>query len=248
MPYVVEALIAAGFVSAISVVVVFIFFWTNKKFERRLVYLLSLSAGGMIGSALFHLLPEAVEEAPDPMRVFVLTAIGFTIFFVLERLIHWHHCHDQSCSDHEPLGYVNLVGDAIHNFLDGIIMVTAFSIHTGLGVAVSLAVVFHEIPQEIGDYGVLLYAGFSKTKALAVNFLVALLAIVGVIVGYILLKSSIHVEPYLVPIAAGSFMYIAATDLIPEIHKHDRPREAWASLVIFCTALVFMYVLKVTLE
>lgn len=252
MPYFVSALIAALVVSSISVIVILSIYWNMRKQDRRLLYFLSLSAGGMLGGALFHLLPEAIEGVGgESLPVFIVTVIGFSFFFLIERVLHLHHVHhhDQHHEHHhQHLGAMNLLGDGIHNFLDGIVIVTAFSLDVSLGIAVTIAVVMHEIPQEIGDFGVLLYAGYSRSKALAYNFFIALLAILGVIVGFALLSTSTEVEHILVPFAAGSFLYIAATDLLPEIHKEHTVSRAFISYLVFIAALVAMYILKILFE
>ncbi len=251
MPYIYSALIAALVVSSISVVVVVSLFWGGKKHEKGLIHFLSLSAGGMLGGALFHLLPEAISDSPQPLSVFLYTVIGFSFFFLIERVLHLHHVHQHHTEhDHhrKHLGVMNLIGDGIHNFLDGIVIVTAFALDRSLGIAVTVAVVVHEIPQEIGDFGVLLYAGFSKTKALLYNFLIALFALLGVVVGYTMVSTSAALEQFLVPFAAGSFLYIAATDLLPEIHKEQKASRATISYIIFLFALVVMYILKLYLE
>lgn len=246
--FLVYSLIAAAIVSLISILVVVSLFW-SKRFENGyLLYLLSLSAGGMIGAGLFHLLPEAVEMFPESLLPYVLTVTGFCLFFLVEKIVHWHHSYRHDRSENERLGYINLFGDALHNFLDGIAIVSSFAVSPSLGTAVSLAVIFHEIPQEIGDFGVLLYAGFSRAKALFYNFLVALLAMLGVFVGYLLLRWNLNLEAYLIPVAAGSFLYIAATDLVPEIHKEEKLPQSLLAFLILLAGVVAMYLIKVYFE
>ena len=216
-----------SFIGALSLLI-------SKKLLNKLITLLvSLSAGSLMGGAFFHLLPESVEMSGNSLSVFVYTIIGLTAFFVLEKVIYWRHCHNTECSKHQHIGAMNLVGDAIHNILDGMVIFAAFAVSPALGWPVVVSVLVHEVPQELGDFGVLLYAGFSKTKALTFNFIIALSSILGVIMAYILLSNNYSVEKFLVPFAAGGFLYIAATDLIPEMHKEKAVGKSVANFIIF---------------
>lgn len=170
-----------------------------------------------------HLLPEAVEEA-DPNLIFIIFVISFASFFLIEKLLFWRHCHKEECPIHS-FGYMNLVGDGIHNFIDGLVIAGAFMINFHLGIATTLAIAAHEIPQEIGDFGVLIHAGFEYKTALIVNYLVALTVVLGGVVGYFFLSFSSNILPYILPVAAGGFVYIAASDLIPEIRREQNKKS-----------------------
>jgi len=146
-----QSLIAAIVVSLISLVGVLVL-PLEKRFSKLLLFLVSFSAGGLLGGAFFHLLPEALEASGK--NVFIFALIGFTAFFILERVLRWRHCHEVDCENHKHLGYLNLIGDVFHNLLDGIIIVSAFSVNTSLGLTITLSIVLHEIPQEVGDFGV----------------------------------------------------------------------------------------------
>lgn len=247
------ALSAAGAVSAVSLVGAAALAMQKDVIHRLFVYFISLSAGGLMGGALFHLLPEAIESGDDPLRLMVYTMAGFCLFFMLEKALHMHHHHDDACEGEEEhgsrgnmhLAYLNLIGDGIHNFIDGIILMTVFAIDPTLGVAVTIATIAHEIPQEIGDFGVLLYAGMTKARALFYNFLSALLAVAGVLAGYFLVQSVERITSVLIPVTAGGFLYIAAADLIPELHKDTKKHSSIASFAIFVLMLAFMYAVKV---
>ena len=197
-----------------------------------------------MGGALFHLLPESLEEDGNILTTFVYVIVGFSLFFIMERLLRWHHCHDKECKTHAHVGSLNLIGDTIHNIIDWIFIYSTFSVSPELGIPVALSIIVHEIPQEIGDFGVLLYSGFKKSKALLYNFLVALTTILGVIIGFFLLESAEGVNLFLLPFAAGGFIYIAASDLIPEIHKEPKFGKSMLSFSVFVLALVLMYLLK----
>jgi len=216
----------------------------EKTLNKILIYLVSFSAGGLMGGAFFHLLPESLDLSNEAILIFVYVMIGFIFFFLTEKILRWHHCHDGHCDEPQKhLGYLNLIGDSVHNFLDGIIIVSSFLVNTGLGIVVTFSIVFHEIPQELGDFGVLLYSGMKKSKAILFNFLTALFAILGVVIGYFLISWIGNLTAVLVPAAAGGFIYIAASDLVPELHKETKAKSSLISFFIFLLALVFMYLL-----
>jgi len=209
-------------VSAVSIVGIFTLAIKPDKLQKILFYVVSFAAGALFGDAFLHLLPEAISSGNQPLMVFGLVLLGIAFSFILEKFIRWRHCHVPTSKEHpHPLAMMNLVGDSVHNFLDGTIIAASYILSFPAGLATSLAVIFHEIPQEIGDFGVLLHSGLSTKKALLLNFLVALTAFAGAIV--ILLFSSIlkHIEILVVPFSAGMFIYIAGSDLIPELHKRD---------------------------
>lgn len=215
----------------------------EKLVQKILLFLVSFSAGALIGGAFIHLLPEAAEKLKSD-NLFLIVLFSFIFFFLVEKLLHWRHCHQGHCEIH-TFGYMNLIGDSIHNFIDGLIIAATYLTSIQLGIITSLAVVLHEIPQEIGDFGVLLYAGFGKKKAIVANFLVALTAIFGGLVGYFLSFSIGHFTVYLLPFAAGGFIYIAASDLIPEIRKDTNLKKSLVSFVVFLLGVGVMFLVKV---
>jgi len=209
-------------VSLISFIGVFTFGIQVKKLRKVLIYLISFSAGALFGDAFIHLLPEIVEEAGGfTFAISIYFLLGIVIFFALEKIIHWQHCHGHMLEEEHihPFAYMILVGDGFHNFLDGIIIGASYLVSIPVGVATTIAVLLHEIPQEIGDFGVLIQGGFTKGKALLLNFASALLAVLGTIVVFLLQGKIDSIELILVPIAAGALVYIAGSDLIPELHK-----------------------------
>jgi zinc and cadmium transporter len=204
--------------------------------KRLLMILVGFSSGTLIGSAFLDLLPEALAKfESNAVTVFFYVIMGIMVFFAMEKFFYWRHCHEEECSVH-TFAYLNLIGDGLHNFVDGMIIAATFLLTPGsldLGFATTLAVIFHEIPQEIGDFGVQVYGGLSKKRALMLNFVSALTAFLGAIATYLLTQLQ-SIQAYVVPFAAGGFIYIAATDLMPELHKKSHAGE---SIVQFATIL-----------
>ena len=213
----------------------------DEVLDRILLYLVGFAAGALIGGAFLHLLPETVERSTS-MNVFLALSFGFFLFFLLEKLV-WRHCHKGKCEVH-PFAYVNLIGDGVHNFIDGLVMAASFLSNIQLGIVTSFAVAFHEIPQEIGDFGVLVYGGLGKSKALILNFFAGLMVIVGGLVGYFLQSYIGESMIFILPFAAGGFIYIAASDLIPELHKEVNPRRSLVSSAVFLLGFAFMLFVK----
>ncbi|MFC1598475.1 ZIP family metal transporter [Patescibacteria group bacterium] len=243
MTALIYALISAFIVSLLAFVGIITLSLKEKFLKRILIYLVSFSAGGLMGGAFFHLLPESVEEGQEPLIVFSYAVIGFCLFFLIEKFLRWHHCHDKQCDSSLHLGYINLIGDGVHNLIDGIIIITAYVVSPGLGIAATVSILFHELPQELGDFGVLLYSGFNKSKALLFNFLTALICVLGVLIGYLLINLIAGVTIILIPLAAGGFIYIAATDLIPELQKVLKTKHSILTFFVFIIALVLMFLL-----
>lgn len=212
-------LISVIIVSAVSLIGVFTLAMNDKFLNKAMLFLVSFAAGTLLGDALIHLLPEAYSSGNVFASAYVL--LGIIFFFALEKIIKWRHCHEAGCPEHSHvLPYVILIGDGLHNFIDGMIIAASFLVNVPVGIATTIAVIFHEIPQEIGDFGSLVYGGFSKKKALIYNFLSALTAVLGAITVLVLSSRVSGIEVFLVPFAAGGFIYIAAADIIPELHRH----------------------------
>ncbi|MBI2048366.1 MAG: ZIP family metal transporter [Parcubacteria group bacterium] len=229
-------------VSLVSLVGVFTLSFSEKILRRALFLLVSIAAGALLGDAFYHLIPEAFEKTGNPALVSSFIIFGILFFFVLEKFLHWHHSHsEEECADNErahgmeksaihPLGYLILVSDGLHNFLDGLIIAASYLVSVEIGIATTLAIILHEIPQEIGDFGILLHAGFRKMQALFLNFLSALLAVLGASLVLIFNEIGAEAISWLIPLAAGGFIYIASADLIPELHK---TKEAGLSVAQF---------------
>ncbi len=215
---------------------------SDKKLERWLLALVSLSAGVLMGAAFFHLLAETSSRLSSD-QMYLMVFLAFSGFFLIEKLLHWHHCHRGKTHRH-TLGYLNLIGDGIHNFIDGVIITAGLLAGKELGLITILAVALHEIPQEISDFGVLLYSGFSKSKALLYNLLTGFTAILGGILAYFLSFAIDNLFVYLLPFAAGGFLYIAASDLMPEIRKEASLKKSLINFVIFLGGIALMYFAK----
>lgn len=238
------AIFASIIVSLISLIGVLFLFMKEETLNSILFILIGFAAGGLIGGAFLHLLPEALENATNYTTPFMYTILGFIAFFILERYLYWRHCHKEKCEIH-IFTYLNLIGDGIHNLIDGIIIGTSFQLSINFGIISTLAIILHEIPQEIGDFGVLIYGGFSKYRALFYNFLTALTAVVGVFIGYFLTSRIENFSGIILPIAAGGFIYIAASDLIPELHKETNLKKSTLAIVTFIFGIILMYVLRI---
>ena len=228
-------------VSAISLIGIITLSVKIEKLEKILIYMIAFSAGALLGDAFIHLLPEAVSKSGFTLLISscVLTGIGFS--FIVEKIIHWRHCHLPTTKTHpHPLTTMNLVGDSIHNFIDGIIIAASYLISLPVGIATTLAVILHEIPQEIGEFGVLIYGGYTKKKALLANFLISLTAFIGAILILIIGANSEQLILFLIPFAAGNFIYIATADLIPELHKCCSTKQSMLQLILFILGILIM--------
>ncbi len=236
-------------VSAISLVGILTLSINEKLLRRGIFALVALAAGSLFGDALLHLIPEIFESAAEPTTAALWILVGIIVLFALEKFLHWDHHHElDSCPDCDhshihPLGKINLVADGLHNFLDGIAIAASFLASIPLGLATTLAVILHEIPQEIGDFGILLHAGYSKRQALWFNLLSALAAVLGALLVFALGTQLVAVQSILLPLAAGSFLYIAGSDLVPELHKTRDLKKSLIQAVAFILGIGLMYLL-----
>lgn len=196
---------------------------TNLR--RLLLPLVAMSAGSMLGGALFHMLPSALQVMPTA-RATAWIAIGFLTFLALEQFLHWHHCHRAFATCKKPLMYLILIGDGLHNFLGGLAVAGVFLLDARAGMAAWLAAAAHEVPQELGDFATLIHGGWAKKSALAFNFLSGLAFLAGALLAY---GASLRIDvTWLVPVATGNFIYVAASDLVPEVNK---PQTLWSAAV-----------------
>jgi len=238
-----DVIIATTVISSGSFVGVLTLALNQTFLSKILLSLVSLSAGTMLAAAMLHLLPESIESL-GPTLPFQLTLLSFIGFFVLERFLHWRHCHDKDHMVKHTMGTMNLIADAIHNFLDGVLIAASFAGGASLGLISTLAIALHEIPQEIGDFGVLLHSGFTRKRALLSNVLVSLTAILGGILGYVASHTMTSFAQYLIPVAAGGFIYISATDLIPELKQETSTKRTISMISTFIIGVILMYYLK----
>jgi len=215
-------LISTFLISLISFVGALTLFLKENVLNRILLLFVAFSAGSLIGGAFLHLIPESIKgiESEDSiLKIFLYLIFGFCTFFILEQFLMWHHHHTTQHPEIMPFSYLILFSDGLHNFIDGLIIAGSFMISFSMGMVTSLAVALHEIPQEIGDFAVLVYGGVKKAKALFLNFISATLAILGGIIGFLLFQKTGEGVLFLLPFTAGSFIYIAASDLIPQIKE-----------------------------
>jgi zinc and cadmium transporter len=231
-------------VSAISFVGVLSLSMSAKRLTSILLYLVSFSAGAFFGDVFFHLLPEIAEAYGFTFQVSLWILAGIVFSFAVEKFVRWRHCHTPTSEDHpHPVAIMNLVGDGLHNLIDGMIIAASYLASIPLGIATTIAVVLHEIPQEIGDFGVLLHGGFSRKKALIANFLTACLSILGAIIALLLSNSVGWLTAALLPFAVGGFLYIAGSDLLPELHDHVSVKTSVWQLVMFVAGMAAMALL-----
>ena len=228
-------------VSLMSLIGIFFISIKHKVLDKIVKYLVAFASGALLGGAFLHLLPEAYESC-ECQLVFLVVLGGIMLFFIMEKVLYWRHCHKGKCEIH-TFTYLNLIGDAVHNFIDGLIIAAAFLGGIPIGITTTLAILFHEIPQEIGDFGVLVYGGFSKKKALLFNFFSACLALLGALIGYFLLSIIVNVIPFLLAFAAGGFIYIASSDLIPELHKTKHIKGSLIQIFFLTIGIALMWFL-----
>jgi len=224
-------------VSALSFLGVLTLSMSVKTLQRFTFVLVSLAVGALLGDAFIHLIPEAFETAADPLPVSLLIIGGALAFFGIEKFLHWHHHgnghhHDRGV---HPTGPLILVSDGIHNLTDGLIIGASYFVSVPVGIATTIAVMLHEIPQEFGDFGVLLHAGYTKTRALLLNFVSGLFAVLGLLVALLLGADAQAFTAWVLPLAAGGFVYVAMSDLVPELQK---TRDVGRSLIQLITILV----------
>ncbi|MBT4649399.1 ZIP family metal transporter [bacterium] len=245
----IQIILATLLVSLISLIGILVIFKKKNK-QSFLKVLISVAAGALLTVAFLHMLPEAIESGNfDTHTIFKVVLASIIFFFLLERVFHWHHCH---CAEHDKpntnnkkaLALINLTGDAIHNFVDGALIAAAFMLDFHAGVMVTLAVILHEIPQEIADFGVLLYAGLSKTKAILYNLLTALTAVIGALVIYFFGTNITEILPLVIAFAAGNFIYLATADLIPELHHGENKKNIFIHSIWLLVGVLLMYLVS----
>ncbi len=218
----------------------------EETLQRIILPLVAFAAGSLIGGAFFHMIPAGVEKFGNTTSVYIWILAGFSVFFALEQFLHWHHCHRASANCKKPLTYLILIGDGLHNFIGGLAIASIFITDIRLGIMAWLAAAAHEIPQELGDFGVLIHGGWEKRKALIFNMLSALMFLVGGLFTYTM-SFSFDVS-FLIPFAAGNFLYIGASDLIPEVKEHGEPGINIQNSLAFISGLVLMLIIKIMLS
>jgi zinc and cadmium transporter len=231
--------------SAIALVGSITLFLSEVALKKLLLPLVALAAGTLLGGALLHLIPAAIEKAGNQLSIYLWILLGFTLFLALEQFLHWHRCH-RAPSEHKPLTYLILIADGVHNFIGGLAVAGAFLIDVRVGISTWLAAAAHEVPQELGDFGILVHGGWKKGQALIYNFLSALTFLFGGIVAY---GASLNFDvTFLLPFAAGNFIYIAAADLIPEIKHEESARLNMIHFASFLSGILFLLIVRLVFD
>ncbi len=230
-------------VSLVSLTGILFLSLKKEKLKEIQLILVGLATGGLLGGAFFHLLPESFESFQNKTIASVWLVIGFMLFFMFERFLHWRHNHTTEINSHtvKPFGIVNLVADMFHNFLDGILIAASYSYSIEIGMATTITVLMHELPQEIGDFGVLIHAGFSRKKALIYNFISACTAFIGAGIIFLFSQSMMTISRLILPFAAGGFIYLAAADLIPELHAEKATRRSFYQFIALLLGMILLY-------
>lgn len=208
-------------VSLVSLIGLFTLSAKEEKLKKMVLFFVSFAVGALFGDALIHLIPEAFEKIGSRANVSLLILLGIIIFFSLEKFVRWRHCHITQCKEHNhPMAAVNIFGNIVHNFIDGMLIGASYLVNFPLGIATTVAILLHEVPQEIGNFAILIHSGYKIKKALAINFLSALVAFLGAALALIIGQYTSNFVIFLIPVTAGGFLYIAGSDLIPEL-KHE---------------------------
>ena len=241
-------IIAATFlVSLISFAGISILFLKERLVNKIILVLVAFSAGGLMAGAFFDLMPEAIEQGESLFSSFTYLIIGFCLFFILEQFIKWHHHHATRHPEIAPFSYLILISDGLHNFIDGLIIAGSFLAGFPVGAVTTLAVIMHEIPQEISDFSILIYGGVKKIRALFLNFLSAVIAVFGGITGFFLFQNIAGSIPFLLAFAAGTFLYISASDLIPQIKSEGSFKNSAVYFLVFILGLALIGLLTTIL-
>ncbi len=243
-----------GVLSVLAASVFLIF--PDRLRQALLPHFVSFAIGTLLGAAFLALIPHAISSpAMDFHDLGITLLIGILAFFLMEKLVLWRHCHEHSCEAHSPelhrekaAGTLILMGDGIHNFVDGILIAAAFMTDIHLGVITSLAVAAHEIPQEVGDFAVLLHSGYSRKRAFLFNILASMTTVIGALLAYFSLHDSLHVVPYVLTIAAASFIYIAVADLIPGLHRRVEVSETLRQMALILAGIGVIFMAHSTLH
>ena len=244
---IVYAIASVVLVSLFSLVGIVLLVLKGRVLSYVTILLVSFSSGSLFGDAFIHLLPETVARHGFTIAVSIFTLCGIAGSFVVEKIIHWRHVHYPEQTEMEAFAYMNLLGDAVHNLLDGVVIAAAYAVDIRVGVATTIAILFHEIPQEMGDFGVLIHGGVSRKRALFFNFVTALTALVGAILTILLINLVDQLTLFLIPFAAGTFIYIAGSDLIPQLHKEKALRDSLLQLLFFSLGIATMVILRLEL-
>ncbi len=241
MNSIVIAFAASLIISLFSLLGLLFFKFKKRIGNEEILILVGIAVGALLGDAFLHLIPEAWNNMGEKTGLWVI--VGMVLFFILEKIIKWHHCHEPECNQKENIAGVSVFADSLHNLIDGLIIGVSFLTNTTLGISTSIAILMHEIPQEIGDFAILIHSGWPMKKAALVNLLSALMSSVGVLLAVIFKEKLVFMNELLL-IAAGGFIYLAGSDLIPELHRHENSsNKIWSQLISLSIGVGIMYFL-----
>jgi zinc and cadmium transporter len=235
-----EIVLATIIVSLISLIGILLLSLKKDTLDKLVFVILAFATGSLLAAAFFDLLPEALSGI-QPESAFSLTLVGIILMFVLERLVHWHHEHHDHKEHEKPVAYMVLLGDGVHNFFDGVAIAASFIASPALGVTTTIAIILHEIPQELSDYTLLLYAGFSPKKAAWTNLLSGLTALLGAIMFYYSASLVDNIQYFGLAFTAGIFIYISCTDILPEMHKEEKRAKSMMQLAAIFAGILMIW-------
>ncbi len=241
----VYAIVSVILVSLISLIGILTLSLKEDKLNKIIYILVSLSVGGLFGDALIYLIPEAFKKSSNSLEVSLLLIAGILCFFVMEKFLRWRHDHHVEQSDKKihPVGYVSLFTDALHNFVDGLLIGASYLVSMPIGITTTIAVMLHEIPHEIGDFVILIYAGFGRRKALWFNYLAATAAIFGAVLALLIGNKVEGLSNLIVIFAAGGFLYLAGSDMVPELHKENKISKSLVQFVAILAGIGLMFLM-----
>ncbi|UPA22862.1 ZIP family metal transporter [Candidatus Peribacteria bacterium] len=238
--YTLISVIVVGLLALIGIV---LFLFEEKVIRKVLLSFVSLSTGALLGDVFIHILPDLAENTETFSRSLLVVLGGILFSFILEKFIHWRHCHVLPSGEHHhhPMGIMNMAGETLHNFIDGLVIAAGYLASPAIGLSTTLAVILHEIPHEVGNMAVLLHAGFGRKKALFFNFLSGVACLLGAILVLVFAQSSAGLADMMLPFAAGNLLYIAGSDLIPELHKETRLPHGIVQFLCILAGMALMY-------
>lgn len=215
-----------------------------EKLNKIILYLVSFSVGALLGDAFIHIIPEAFQEMGFTLKVPILILCGYLLFFVMEKFLLWRHCHDNDCQGHvKPLATLSIVGDAVHNVVDGMFIASSYLISLPLGISTTLAVFLHEIPHELGNFAILVHSGIERRNAILYNLGTGVASVIGAIATYYIGVNFSGLAIMLLPVTAGGFLYVAGSDLIPELHHENKLRRSIVQLLCIFVGILIMSII-----
>jgi zinc and cadmium transporter len=228
--------------SLLGLIGVFSLFIKEKTLQKILLPLVSFASGALLAGGFYHLFLESVEKIGIFQAINYLLS-GFIVFYLMERILRWHHCHEIKCKVH-PFSYLILFGDGIHNIIDGIVIAASFLVNISFGIITTILIIAHEVPQELGNFATAVYGGMKKKKAILFTFIAQATCIIGGLLGYYSLSNLQWIISYILPFAAGGFIYISTSDLIPELHKEVETKKSILSFILFLIGIFFLLSIK----